>query len=222
MERLKSLDPPHKGLRNILSQFSLLAGKTAYSNLEEVNELKALGSDLFHLLENHAFTEESYILAPLKAKHAEATTEIEAEHSKLDILETKIKDALGSFDGTQSDDEGHEFYLMFSEFHSTYLMHIAEEDRNLEIRMQEAFMDEELIQHQMAIMASMDFPTLLLWFKYIVPARRIEENAQVLKAFKAGAPEEAYTAVLDTIRPQLSEERFNAILSLAHSSWAEI
>jgi hypothetical protein len=214
MERLKSLDPPHKGLRNILSQFSLLAGKTSYGNLEEVTKLKALGSDLFHLLENHADTEEGYILAPLKAKHTEATTEIEAEHTKLDILETKVKDTLGSFDGTQSDDEGHEFYLMFSEFHSTYLRHIAEEDRNLEISMQEAFTDEELIQHQMAIMASMDFPTLLLWFKYIVPARRIEENAQVLNAFKAGAPEEAYNAVLDTIRPQLSEARFNAILSL--------
>jgi hypothetical protein len=214
MERLKSLDPPHKGLRNILAQFSLLAGKTSYSNLQEIQELKALGSDLFHLLENHANTEEVYILAPLKEKHSEAVFEIEAEHSKLEEVERKIKDTLASFDGTQSDDEGHGFYLLFSEFHSMYLMHIAEEDKNLEISMQKAFTDEELIQHQMSIMASMDFPTLLLWFKYIVPARRIEENAQVLNAFKAGVPEEAYNTVLDTIRPQLSEERFNKILSL--------
>jgi hypothetical protein len=62
-------------------------------------------------------------------------------------------------------------------------------------------------------MKNMDFATLLLWFKYIVPARRIEENVQVLTAFKS-AGKEAFEAVLNVIRPQLSEERFNAIVSL--------
>jgi hypothetical protein len=37
-------------------------------------------------------------------------------------------------------------------------------------------------------MQQMEFKTLLLWFKFIVPARRSEENKQVLTAFKANAP----------------------------------
>lgn len=214
MQRLKSLDPPHKGIRNLLSQFSLLAGRTSYSNIAEVNELKIVGSDMFTLLQNHHYTEEAFILAPLKLKHPQATEEVESEHLELDRLERSIQQKLAALDGTQSDDEGHALYLEFTEFHSRYLHHIAEEDRQLEIDMQEAFTDEELIQHQVAIMESMDFTNLLLWFKYIVPARRIEENAQVLTAFKGAAPAEAYTAVLDTIRPQLSAERFEAIVSM--------
>jgi hypothetical protein len=213
MERLKSLDPPHKGLRNILAQFSLLAGQTAYNNLEEVTKLKSLGKDMFVLLENHTYTEETFILAPLKNKATHLTAEIETDHSRLEILEKEIKEKLASFDGTQSDDDGHEFYLKFSDFHSQYLVHIAEEDRNVEINLQANFTDEELINHQIAIMQSMDFSTLLLWFKYIVPARRIEENVQVLNGFKSSAPIEAYNTVLSTIREVLTEERYSAIIS---------
>ena len=50
MKRLKSLDPPHKGLRNALSQFALAAGKTDYQNLKEVQDLKNLGAEVFHIL----------------------------------------------------------------------------------------------------------------------------------------------------------------------------
>jgi hypothetical protein len=57
---------------------------------------------------------------------------------------------------------------------------------------------------------------LLLWFKYIVPARRPDENAQVLTGFKSAAPEEAYAAVLNTIRQEISENELNEILSLVN------
>jgi len=55
---------------------------------------------------------------------------------------------------------------------------------------------------------------LLLWFKYIVPARRSDENAQVLTGFKSSAPAEAYEAVLNVIRKEISESELNEILSL--------
>jgi hypothetical protein len=213
MERLKSLDPPHKGLRNALSQFSLLAGNTNYKSKLEIEVLKSLGEELFHLLKNHTKNEDTYILAPLKDKYLEDTTYFENVHCTLDSMELKLKSTLASFDGNQSDEIGHEFYLSFTEFHGEFLKQIANEDRNLETDMQAAFTDEELIQQQVDIMKSMDFPTLLLWFKYIVPARRIEENAQVLTAFKSTGSE-AFEAVLNIIRPQLSEERYNSIISL--------
>ncbi len=212
MDRLKSLDPPHKGLRNILSQFSLLAGNTDYKSNTEIERLKSLGEDLFLLLKNHTKNEDLFILAPLREKYLEETKYFENLHSTLAQMEYKLKSTLDSFDGTQSDEMGHDFYLSFTEFHAEFLNQIANEDRNLEKDMQAAFTDEELVQHQIAIMKDMDFPTLLLWFKYIVPARRIEENVQVLKAFKSSGTE-AFEAVLNVIRPQLSEERYNAIVS---------
>jgi hypothetical protein len=80
--------------------------------------------------------------------------------------------------------------------------------------MQKHFTDEELMGHQIEIMQTMSFDMLLLWFKYIVPARRPDENAQVLTGFKSAAPDEAYNTVLDVIRKEISESELNEILSL--------
>jgi len=80
--------------------------------------------------------------------------------------------------------------------------------------MQKQFTDEELMQHQIAIMGEMSFETLLLWFKYIVPARRPEENAQVLTGFKSAAPEAAFNAVIDVIKNEISETEFHTIQSM--------
>lgn len=211
MERLKSLDPPHKGLRNALSQFSLLAGKTQYDNIASVQKLKDLGNDVFHLLHDHTQTEENFILKPLEEKVPGSASGDSADHQILNALEEALEQKLASFNGTQSDEEGHEFYLQFTEFHSEYLEHIAEEDRVTEVMMQQNFTDEELIEHQVQIMQQMDFKTLLLWFKFIVPARRSSENKQVLTAFKANAPAEAYEAAKATILQVVSTEEWNAM-----------
>jgi uncharacterized protein YktA (UPF0223 family) len=211
IKRLKSLDPPHKGLRDALSQFSLLAGKTQYDNIDSVQRLKDLGSEVFHLLRDHTQTEEKFILKPLEDKVPGAAASDSADHKILDAIEYALEQKLASFDGTQSDEEGHEFYLKFTEFHGEYLEHIAEEDRETEVMMQHYFTDEELIGHQVQIMQEMDFKTLLLWFKYIVPARRSSENKQVLTAFKSNAPAEAYEAVKSTILQVVTEVEWNAM-----------
>ena len=54
---MKPYDVPHKGLRNALSQLSLLAGKTDYSKLEEVAQLRLLGDAVFKILTIHASDE---------------------------------------------------------------------------------------------------------------------------------------------------------------------
>jgi hypothetical protein len=211
MERLKSLDPPHKGLRNALSQFSLLAGKTQYSDIKSVQKLKDLGHEVFHLLRDHTNTEEKFILKPLGEKLPETVLTDYDDHQILNVLELSLEKKLETFNGKQSDEEGHEFYLQFTEFHSKYLEHIAEEDRDTEYLMQKYFTDEALISHQIQIMQQMDFKTLLLWFKYIVPARRISENKQVLTSFKANAPANVYDQVKEINLKVVSAEEWNAM-----------
>ena len=50
MNQLKSLDPPHKGLRNALSKLAFALGKTNFGNPESVEKLKTLASEVFHIL----------------------------------------------------------------------------------------------------------------------------------------------------------------------------
>ncbi len=214
MNRLKSLDPPHKGLRNALGKITLLAGKTDYTSKASVSKLQALGNEVFALLKDHTQTENKYILAPLEKRNPGFTADYMTDHGEIDNLEQSLLDRLMAFNGEQSNDEGHQYYLDLCDFQSAYLEHIDVEDVELEEEMQKHFTDEELMGHQIEIMQAMSFDMLLLWFKYIVPARRADENAQVLTGFKSSAPEEAYNTVLNVIREEISESELNEILSL--------
>ena len=214
MERLKSLDPPHKGLRNALGKLALSAGKTDYTSLSSVTLLKKLANEVFHLLKDHTATENKFILAPLEQRNPGFTENYYSDHNTIDQLEQNLLDRFLSLDGKQTNDEGHQLYLDFCNFQSHYLEHINEEDSILELEMQKHFTDEELMQHQIEIMQEMSFDTLLLWFKYIVPARRPDENAQVLMGFKSVASESAYNTVLNTIKEEVRESEMQAILSL--------
>ena len=213
MERLKSLDPPHKGLRNALGKLSLIAGKTDYASLHSVEKLQLVAKEVFHLLKDHTATENKFILAPLEKRNADFTQNYFSDHEQIDAIEQQLLDRFMTLNGEQTNDYGHQLYLDFCNFHSHYLEHINEEDTLLEIEMQKQFTDEELMQHQIDIMSEMSFETLLLWFKYIVPARRPEENAQVLSGFKSIAPEAAFNTVLDTIKNEISENEFQTILN---------
>ena len=214
MERLKSLDPPHKGLRNALAKFAILAGKTNYESLESVRNLQTLGTEVFHLLKDHNKTENEFILKPLEEKLPRSTDHFKNDHKEIDAWERNLETILFSLNGQQRNDGGHSFYVDFCNFQSHYLAHINEEDITLEHLMQSNFSDEELMQHQIAIMQQMPFETLLLWFKYIVPARRAEENAQVLRGFKSNAPIEAFNQVIAVIKDEISAEELQQILDL--------
>ncbi|MEY2755327.1 MAG: hypothetical protein RJB65_1685 [Actinomycetota bacterium] len=68
-----------------------------------------------------------------------------------------------------------------------------------------------MIADQGVIMQTVPFETLLLWFKYIVPARSTSDNRQVLAGFKSAAPAEAFDTVAALLRDVLPPERFAAI-----------
>jgi hypothetical protein len=214
MERMKSLDPPHKGLRNALGKLAFIAGKTNYASVDSVKKLQLVAKDVFTLLKDHTATENKFILAPLEKRNPSFTKDYYSHHLEIDEIEQQLLDRILSLNGQQTNDHGHQLYLDICQFQSHYLEHINEEDIALEAEMQKHFTDEELIQHQIAIMAEMSFETLLLWFKYIVPARRPEENAQVLSGFKSAVPEAAFQAVIETIKNEVSENELQEIQSM--------
>jgi hypothetical protein len=214
MNRLKSLDPPHKGLRHALCKLSLIAGKTDYALITSVEKLQAIAKEVFLLLKDHTATENKFILAQLEKINCSFTIDYYTRHMEIDRIEQQLFDRIMTLNGQQSNDHGQQLYLDICQFQSHYLEHINEEDVAVEAEMQKHFTDEELMQHQIEIMGQMDFETLLLWFKYIVPARRPEENAQVLNGFKSAAPEAAYNAVMNTIKPEICESEYQHIISL--------
>lgn len=212
MSRLRSLDPPHKGIRYALGIVQTLAGTTDYTNTQELEYLKVRCRELFRILHDHAHTEEKFILGPLELRHPGASVNDHEDHIRIESVLEQLEQQLESLKVSENQEQGHEFYLSLSEFNARYLEHIGREDRVTEKLMQQHFTDEEMMAHQGEIMKEMPFDMLLLWFRYIAPARRHEENLQVLQGLKASAPPAAIEAVLGTLKEALPQTAYDRLM----------
>jgi hypothetical protein len=213
MQRYKNYDVPHKGLRNGLSQMSLLAGRTDYSNPDEVELLYQLGSRLFAILTIHAEDENSVTLAHLENRCPGCSSYDIEDHEKIHIAQQNLEDQLaaistGAKGGKEMTEAGAEFYLSFSEFHGKYLEHTAEEERVTQLLLWQHFTDEELAAHRGEIMSRNPPLTLLIWFEFVIPALTPAERVGLIGGFKKLAPAEFFAEGMEVIQKVLSPSEF--------------
>ena len=216
MQRYKTYDVPHKGLRNGLSQISLLAGRTDYSNPVEVEILFELGSRLFTILTIHAEDENTVTLAHLETRCPGCSLYDIDDHHKIHGSQQNLEDQLaaistGAKGGKNMTEEGAEFYLSFSEFHSKYLEHTAEEERVTQILLWQHFTDEELATHRGEIMSRNPPQTLFIWFEFVIPALSHVERVGLIGGFKKMAPAEFFAQGMEVIQKVLTQSEFEKL-----------
>jgi len=217
MKRMKTYDVPHKGLRNALSQVSLLAGKTNFADAEEVETLYLLGTDVFKILNIHADDENEVTLAELEKRCPGCSQHDMDDHKKIHIVQNKLEKLLSdiytdSKSGKDMSESGAEFYLAWSEFHSIYLEHTAEEERITQPLLWQHFTDEELASHRGKIMMKNPPEILLIWFKFVIPAQSHSERVGLLSGFKKMAPAAFFNQGMEIIKQALTEKEFKALV----------
>jgi hypothetical protein len=213
MPRYKSYDAPHKGLRNGLSQVSLLAGRTDYSNPDEIAQLHQLGTRVFSILTIHAEDENSVTLAHLETRCPGCSQHDIDDHEEIHATQQSLVDQLaaisaGASEGKNMTEAGAEFYLAFSEFHGKYLGHTAEEERVTQILLWQHFTDEELAAHRVLIMSRNPPRTLLTWFEFVIPAMTRAERLGLLTGFKRMASADFFAEGMDVIQKSLPPSEF--------------
>ena len=216
MNRMKTYDVPHKGLRNALSQMSFLAGKTDYANPQEVEQLYNLGVDVFKILTIHASDENEVTLAELETLCPGCSQHDIEDHKQIHKMQDNLENLLakiyaGSKSGKDVTEESSEFYLAFSEFHGEYLKHTAEEERVTQPMLWQYFTDEQLASHRGKIMAKNPPQTLLTWFRFVIPSQSHNERVGLLSGFKKMAPVPFFTEGMEVIKKVLTENEFNIL-----------
>ncbi len=216
MKRMKPYDVPHKGLRNALSQLSLLAGKTDYASVQEINSLHHLGVDVFKILTIHAADEDEITLAELEKRCPGCSDHDKEDHKKIHLAQEKLEMLLSKLynDSRLNEDvteAGQEFYLALSEFHGIYLEHTAEEERMTQPLLWKHFTDDELAQHRGRIMAKNPPETLLIWFRFVIPAQSHNERIGLLSGFKKMAPADFFAKGMEVIRGVLSDLEYEKL-----------
>ena len=179
---------PHKGLRNLLSQVSFMAGNTDHSNQQALDELKTKTAELVLLLNLHRHSEEEDVLPALEAKVPGSTRDNVEEHELIEKTVEQISDFLSRLTVEASPVEGVQFSSILSGFHAKYLDHMAMEESKMNPIIWNHFTDEELMGMHGAVMSKLAPGQIVLWFKYIVPALNPMERNIILSGFKANAP----------------------------------
>ncbi len=203
-------------MRNALSQLSLLAGRTNFSDRQEVAKLHQLGQDVFRILTVHATDENEVTLAELEKRCTGASQHDVADHKQIHLaqeaLEKKLDKILAdSAAGDDVTDEGAEFYLALSEYHGVYLEHTAEEERVTQPLLWKHFTDEELAGHRGKIMAKIPPQTLLIWFRFVIQAQSHHERVGLLAGFKKMAPASFFEEGMEVIKQVLTDREFTSL-----------
>lgn len=212
-EREKSFSASHRGLRNVLGQFSMLAGRTNYGDPAEVAALKTLGREMLFFLAYHGRSENTHLLPLLESRAPGAGAADYAEHEQLATMEHSLGERLEALDGTQNSADGHEFYLDFTEYHSRYLAHIRQEELITDKLLQTHFSDEELRTNRVKKMMDVAFDEMLVSVKYIVPAQWERASVGLLTGVKKSLSAEQWEAIVAALRTQMSEERVQRLLA---------
>ena len=138
------------------------------------------------------------------------------DHEQIHLAQEKLEKLLAklysnSKAGQDVTEDGEEFYLAFSEFHGTYLEHTAEEERVTQPMLWKYFTDEELASHRGKIMAKNPPQTLLIWFRFVIPAQSHKERVGLFTGFKKMAPEPFFNEGMQVIKQVLTEKEFDEL-----------
>lgn len=214
--RAKSYELPHKGIRNALSQLSLLAGNVNYNDAASVNKLYELGKNVFMLLRVHAEDENNVTLRYLEERYAGGSQHDMEEHEKIEALQAKLEALLDRMytnaqNGVDNRVDADAFYTGLSEFHALYLQHMQEEERETQTLLWQHFTDEELAGHRMEIIRNLQPNTLLQWIRFMVPAQNHTERTMFVKGMKINMPEAFYNQINQVIQDELAEHDYNRL-----------
>ncbi len=212
--RILVYEIPHKAIRNLLSQFSLAAGKTDYNDRGDLQKLKEIADDVIDLLYEHAEHEDNVPLKYLEEKIPGSSVFDKEDHVKIESEMNKLKDELDklitrSLQGEDLYYNGNDFYVQVSDFHAKYLLHMFEEETVTQPLLWKHFTDDELRNQEMEIKKSISPGQMLRWCKYMIPSFTPNARAGMLKEIKAMAPPDFFNAILNVCKSVLSTEDFS-------------
>lgn len=198
--------PVHKGLRLGHMDLMVRLGRAAF----EAPETQLLAELSAHLAnaQLHIAHEESVIHPALEARVAGACAGLEAQHrhhrDSVAALATTIE-AVKAAAPQARPAQGRALYLAFSAFVAEDLEHMRQEETTTWPLLCAHFTDEELAGLEMSIISTLAPEENIAFMRLMLPAMTGPERAGLLGAMRAGAPPEAYGAVIElAARPTLS------------------
>lgn len=205
----------HKGLRQMLYQTASHLQQTDFTNTEETGSLLQQIADVLDLFDEHANTEDHFVLPAIETYEPAAVQLFEEEHEQDHTLSNRIRALLNMFHHAVSSDEKNEMgsaiRLAFSEFLVFNIQHMAKEERLLNNFLWQHYTDEQLESVTQQILAHLPPDIIMKNNAWMMRALSNNEITGWLKKIKNQAPEPIFEKMIRLAEKELAPNRWRTV-----------
>jgi hypothetical protein len=209
----------HKGLRAAMSDALVRLGRVDLSGLETRKGALDAVTDLLHMCREHVEHENAFLHTAMEKAVPGSSQVCTADHghhvTAIRNLETRIEEARRA-DPQMRERAFKVLYRLLASFVAENFAHMEiEESSNTELLWRH-YSDADILSIEHQIHAAIKPERMMHWLRWILPNVNRQQRAVMMRGMQAGMPPELFGAVLDMVKPHLSEfERAALALDLA-------
>ncbi|QNA45087.1 hemerythrin domain-containing protein [Lacibacter sediminis] len=215
MKRYNIFNQVHKGLRALLYETIIKLQQTDFTDAEDADEAVQQVKIILDLFDEHAHTEDTFILPAIVEYEPSVVDAFAQEHVKDLALSNKLNGLLQAFSLTISPDAKREIGAAISnavfEFMLFNLEHMKKEEDVLNKLLWRYYDDEVLHGITMKIIAHVPADKMPLYNKWMMRGLSNTEIIGWLKQVKNNAPEFVFDSFVDLAVNELAECRWQKI-----------
>jgi hypothetical protein len=215
MKRYNIFNQVHKGLRALLYETIIKLQQTDFTNAEDADEAVQQVKVILDLFDEHAHTEDTFILPAIVEYEPSVVDLFAQEHVKDLQLSNNLNGLLQAFSLTISPDAKREIGAAISnalfEFMLFNLEHMKKEEDMLNKLLWRYYTDDVLHGFTMKIIANVPADKMPLYNKWMMRGLSNTEIIQWLKEVKNNAPEFVFHSYVDLALTELPEHRWQIV-----------
>jgi len=198
----------HKGLRRFMSDTLIAVGRMDVHDADELAATLAQARGLLEFCLEHLHAESQFLHPAMEARRPGAAGTTAREHDEhLRAIERLEFDVRGVERAPPDARAGAalRLYRRLAVFVAENLEHMSVEETLNNAVLWATHTDEELVEIQQAIIASVSPAMMAAFLRWAVPAMTPAERAGLFTGMQSGAPRAVFERMLATAKPHLSE-----------------
>jgi hypothetical protein len=195
----------HKGLRLAITSLLTEIGRTDPADAPALAATIAKVREQCRIGAKHLVHEAQVIHPALEARAPGAAGEFDHAHAEHEAAFAELEKLLVRIEAEPAERTAlwRRLYLRFARFVAEDLAHMGDEEEVIQPLLQSLFTDAELAALEQRILASIPPDDMMVFLGMMIAAGSFSGRVALPKGVKAGAPPEAFAAILETlVRPQ--------------------
>jgi len=201
----------HKGLRAFMTDVLMRWGRLDALDDGEIMEAHEQATALFAQCVSHLKHENEFIHTAIERVRPGFTAQLAREHVQHEVEIKRLQALLGEVMAAPLQDRralANRFYQELSVFIAENFEHMVVEETENFRALTEAFSEAEVLAIEHAIVASLTPEESMAGLRWMIGSSNAGERAFILGGMKAGAPPEAFAAVMQLAREVLTQRDY--------------